>query len=339
MHARRLLNAIALIGAVGLALAQNTCASQPAVRCTLLTSQSNDAIGLLTPMGPPREIAGAPPGTCNAVIAAQGLPTYAPPGAMSSGPDPKLLLFGFEVFFPSPSDPNEATTPNSLSIKAEWIGDRIQDAQVNAAVDPAIPGAQAAALANYPYPNGDAPPPPPQDAGDVRRPYAFGRFDSVFPNADNLCTATLAASEMDYPEIPAHAVNVPIPADGSYASAPGMQADVPLTHVRYEWTSFRAIVSPESLGLQAFATLSVTRDGCQADYQASILSPRVPCTKLDDMGNPVSPPVADASLCSPNAVGSNPFGSGIHPGIAVSCENVGNDANPDFECMPTQTAP
>jgi hypothetical protein len=290
----------------------------------------------MTPIGPPRPAPGAAANACDLVVGAQGLPTYAPPGPMSPGPDPKLLLFGFEVFFPSPSDPNEATTPNALSIKAEWIGDRIQDAQVNAAVDSTL-AAQAAALANYPYPNGDAPPPPPADAGDFRRPYAFGRFDSVYPDGNDICTATLAPSEMDYPAIPAHAVNVAIPGDGSYASAPS-QAAVPLTHVRYEWTNFRAIVSAESLGLQAFATLSVTRDGCQADYQVSILTPRVPCAKLDGALNPVSPPAGDDSLCSPSAAPTNPFGSGIHPGIGVACQNVGNDANPDFECMPTRTS-
>jgi hypothetical protein len=339
MNVRRLLRTAAKLGVSGPLLAHVTCASQPAVRCTLLTSQSNDAIGLFTPVGPPRAVAGAPSNACDAVIAAQGLPTYAPPGPMSPGPDPRLLRVGFEVFFPSPSDPNETTTPNAVAIKAEWIGDRIQDAQVNAATDPAASPMQATALASYPYPNGDAPAPPPADAGNTRRPYAFGRFDSVYPDANDLCSATLAASEMDYPDVPAHKVSVSIPGDGSYASAPGTQPDSPQTHVRYEWTNFRAIVSAESLGLQAFANLTVTRDGCAADYQVSLLTPRVPCAKLDGMGNPVMPPSGDATLCSPDAAPTNPYGSGIHPGIAVSCENVGGDANPDFECMPTRIAP
>jgi hypothetical protein len=313
--------------AIALASAQNTCDSEPPVRCTLLTSEGTDAIGLFTPAGAPAPAAGAASNACDAVIAAQGLPGYSAPGAGSAGPDPKLILLGLETFFPSPADPNEATTPNAIAVKAEWIGDRIQDAQVNAL------------LATYPYGTTTPPAPPPGDADRLDRPYSFGRFDNVYPDANGICTAKLAPSDMTYPDVPAHSVTVPIPGDGSYASSPGPLSDAPATHVRYEWSNFRAIVSAESLGLLAFADLSITRDGCKADYQVTILSPRVSCAKLDDMGNPVMPAQKDDSLCDPNTAPANPYGSGIHPGIQVACQNVGNDANPDFECLPTQTKP
>jgi hypothetical protein len=303
------------------------------------TSLANDAIGRFTLMGMPRVVAGAPSNACTFQQFGQGLPLLFLPSMKQKGPNSMLLLHGFESFSPSPTDPNQSNIPNALALKAEWIGDRIQDAQVNAATDTALPAAMRAALANYPYVNGGEPPLPPADPTNVDRPYAFGKFDSVYPDSNGICTAKLTPSEMDYPEVPTHAVIVSIPGDGSYASPPTL-GDQVATHVRYEWKNFRAIVTTQSLGVEAFANVTITRDGCQADYQVSLLSPRVACTALDNMGNPVVPPVADQSLCNGGTTTKNPFGSGIHPGIPVSCEQVGDPANaPDFECLPTKTAP
>jgi hypothetical protein len=346
-NGRRFLQAVLLLGAIGLALAQNTCGGQPRIRCTMQSSMSSDAIGNFVPMGMPRVVPGAPMNACAVQITRQGLPMYPPPAPPMTTPDPRLLLLGFEPFAPSPTDPNQSNIPSSISLKAEWIGDRIQDAQVNASVDAVyIPdAAERAALANYPYGTSTPPPNPPADPTNPNRPYSFGTFDHVYPDANDICTATLATSEMDYPRIGAHQVLVSIPSDGSYVSTmpdgtPGGQSDVPKTHVRFEWSNFRAIVSTQSLGLEAFANVTITRDGCQADYQVSILSPRVPCTMLDAMGNAILPGTADPSLCNPNAAPKNPFGSGIHPGIPVSCQQVGFDPmSPDFECMPTKMTP
>jgi hypothetical protein len=343
MNARRFLQAVSTLGAIGLALAQSTCDGQPPIRCIMQTSLSNDAIGRFTLVGMPSVVAGAPANACDFQRLGQGLPNLTLPGPKTSGPNPMLLLLGLETFSPSPTDPNQSKVPTALALKAEWIGDRIQDAQVNAATDTSLPAAQRAALANYPYVSGGEPPLPPADPTNVNRPYAFGTFDSVYPDSNGICKATLTASEMDYPDIPAHAVIVAIPADQSYVSGdptmPGMQGDTPATHVRYEWTNVRAIVTTESLGVEAFANVSIARDGCKADYQVSILSPRVPCTALDSMGNALVPATGDQSLCNPNAAPKNPFGSGIHPGIPVRCDQVGDPKSPDFECMPTKTAP
>jgi hypothetical protein len=341
MKVRRFLQAVPTLAlAAGLALAQSGCESEPPIRCIMQGSQTNDAIGQFTPVGTPRVVAGAPANACDFQRLGQGLPgLFLPP--RQKGPNPMLLLHGFEAFSPSPTDPNQSNVPTALALKAEWIGDRIQDAQVNAATDMSLPAAMRAGFANYPYVNGGEPPPPPADPTNVNRPYAFGKFDSVYPDSSGICRATLTASEMDYPEVPTHAVIVGIPGDGSYASAPGTLGDMPATHVRYEWKNFRAVVTTESLGVEAFADVRITRDGCQADYQVSILSPRVPCTATDSMGNPLAPPMADRSLCNGSATPKNPLGSGITPSISpsVSCEQVGDPMSPDFECMPTKTAP
>jgi hypothetical protein len=334
-----------VLAAMSLAVAQNTCGSQPAIRCVVQTSASNDAIGRFTPVGAPRVTPGAAAGSCDALIASRGLPGYPAATADPMGPNPVLLRLGLESFAPSPTDPGQSTTPSSLALKTEWIGDLIQDAQVNAATDPRLSAVQQAGLAKYPYVTTEPPRPPPDDSGRFDRPYSFGTFDSVYPDDSGVCHATLAPSDLAYPDVPAHRVVVPIPGDGSYASAnadgtPGMQADAPATHVRYDWANFRVVVSPESLGVEAFADLTVTRDGCQADYHVSILSPRVPCTALDDSGNPILPGRGDASLCVSAATATNPYGSGIEPSIPVRCEQVGFDPMaPDFECMPTKTSP
>src|SRR5260370_16905557 len=181
--------------------------------------------------------------------------------------------------------------------------------------------------------------PPPAEPNNVKRPYAFGKFDSVYPDSSGICRATLTASELNYPEVPTHAVIVGIPGDGSYASAPGTLGDMPATHVRYEWTNFRALVTTQSLGVEAFVNVRITRDGCQADYQVSILSPRVPCTAVDDMGNALVPPTADPTLCSPTATLKNPLASGIHPAIPLTYQHVDPPPPPSFYYLPTIMPP
>ena len=342
MNARRFLLTAPTVGAIGLALAQSACESEPPIRSTMQTIVANDAIGRFTPMGPPRVVAGAPANACDFQRFGQGLPLLFLPSPKQQGPNSMLLLHGFESFSPSPTDPNQSNIPTALALKAEWIGDRIQDAQVNAATDMSLSAAVRADMANYPYVKGALAEPAllPADPTKLNRPYAFGTFDSVYPDSKGICTATLTASEMDYPEVPTHAVIVSIPGDGSYANAPGTLGDMPATHVRYEWTNFRAVVTTQSLGVEAFADVRITRDGCQADYHVSLLSPRVSCTATDSAGNPLNPPMADPLLCKGSATPKNPLGSGINPSIQTNCEQVGDPKfSSDFECLPTKTAP
>jgi hypothetical protein len=349
MNRRTLIStAAAVVGGIVLAVAQNGCDSQPPIRCMMQTSLVNDAVARFTPVGMPTPVPGAPAMACDNAIQGQELPTYPPvTAANQSGPDPLQLRLGFETFSPSPLDSNLPSEPNTLAIKAEWIGDRIQDAQANAAFSPNLSDSARAAMAIYPYTSmNPAPPLPPDQPENTNRPYAFGKFDSTYPNADGVCTATLTPSEMDYPEVPLHQVFVAIPGDGSYVSpnadnTPGVQSSVSSTHVRYEWTNFRAVVSTQSLGVEAFAHVKITRDGCAAEYDVSMLSPRVTCTVVDPVtGNPVTPAMGDQTLCTATASASNPYGSGLTPGIPVSCEETGSDTqNPDFECLPTRKSP
>jgi hypothetical protein len=101
-------------------------------------------------------------------------------------------------------------------------------------------------------------------------------------------------------------------------------------HVKYAWTNFRAVVSADSIGTQAFADLTITRDGCSANYKVAILYPLVGCE---------SDGKADDALCDPNPTETNPYGSGIGVGIATKCEDVGTGDSPNFVCVPTNMAP
>ncbi len=176
----------------------------------------------------------------------------------------------------------------------------------------------------------------------MHRPYAWGYFDTFYPDADGVCTVTLNPSDLVYPDIPAHmAMMNPL-------------ADRPETHVRYEWKNVEVIVQEAAVGQQLFADLTITRDNCQAHYKVALLSPRTSCANIDDQGNTFG----DPTICSASAVPDVPnptigqlYGSGLPDGVPVACQDLnaspaagdggggGSSAPPDWECVPTKTSP
>jgi hypothetical protein len=279
------------------------CSEQPKNRCKVAPGL---AIAKYT-------MKGAPSGTCTGVKL---------PGLGES--------VGMQPYVPNPTGANAADEVTTFSIKPQWLGERIAEARDSAAIDPAL-AAMKDALVNYPYGSAAATPPP-TDLTTTKRPYAYGKFASVFPDDNGICTAAgVNASDLVYPAIPAHVVR-----DADQTKPPMMVAAEPETSVKYEWTNLRTIQTPASPGTQTFGDLTVTRDGCSVSYGAAILVPRVGCAKMDAGGKAV----ADETACDPAPNATNLFGSGISPGVPTKCEDVAGDpANPDFVCVPTKTAP
>jgi hypothetical protein len=138
--------------------------------------------------------------------------------------------------------------------------------------------------------------------------------------------------------------------------------DQPQTALDYEWSKVRVVIDTVNgnIGGQVYADLTITQDSCTQQFHVTIISPRASCTGQDNMGNPVG----DPSLCAANA-NSDPdnypivgdasmmakiYGSGLFASVPVKCQNIyppaatGGDGGasaptPDFECMPTKTAP
>jgi hypothetical protein len=308
MNAMRIARASVCLAAIGLVLATPAGCSQPAVRCT---AALGEGLARYT-------VKGKVPAEC----ASSTLPG-------SASPDPAMIPFGVESYVPSPADPNAADEVNSMAIKAEWLGTRIQDAQ------------QGGGLPNYPYPSADKiPAPPPFTASNppsTSYPFSWGTFDSVYPDASGIChVSSMTTSKMTYPDIPAHDqkdINGDPVLDDS--GNPVHVDDQPETAVTYEWTNVRTYVAASSIGVQTFADLAITQDGCKISYTVSILVPKVGCASASDPTKP------DPALCDPNPNGpNNPYGSGISEDVIPSCENISADpANPDFECMPPANDP
>jgi hypothetical protein len=258
--------------------------------------------------------------------------------------DPSTFPFGVESYVPSPTDPNAGSEPGSIAIKAEWIGNRIFEAEQASLplLNTSFTSDQYAELANYPYGTGKAPDPPPTGAPSTNFPYAWGAYDTVYPDpSTGLCqVTTMRASDMDYPAIPAHQDCNENDSSCLTGGAPGDAADfpptdvdaVPETKVKYAWSNVRTFVTPTSIGAQTFGDLAITQDGCTVSYHVSILVPRVQCNVTDDNGNVIG---NDPKLCDPNPDGDeNPQGSGITQAVTPSCENIGSKDNPDWECLP-----
>jgi hypothetical protein len=244
----------------------------------------------------------------------------------------------------------------SMAIEPLWVIARIQDAELNATADPML-AAQKDAFAAYPYTAANPSPKlPPDDPTSTDRPYAWGFFDTLYPDANGVCTATLNASDIVLPDIPAHTWTA-----YDYSTTPPspttmMQDDQPETHLRYEWRNVQVVQKGPNVGQLAFADLTITRDGCQAQYHVALLSPQTTCnsTMTDANGNPLP----DVSQCSPTAVPDVPsptiaqlYGTGLPAGVPVECKDLnaapasadagtaGGGSTPDWECVPTQTAP
>jgi hypothetical protein len=286
---------------LALALAAG-CADQPKNKCKVAPGQ---AVARYQRKGPPT-------GTCLNVDL----------------PD-KGELVGVQPYVPDPRSPGAFDEPTSFSIKPLWLGDRIARARGEAAHDPALAGMSEALIA-YPYPSAAAAPPP-TDLATTRRPYALGKFKSLYPDDAGLCTAAgVNDSDMEYPAVPAH--QAPDPDDAARVIAVAFE---PPTQVKYSWSNVRVIQTPRSPGTQTFADLTITRDGCSATYGAAILVPVVACGT--EKGGKT---VADPTACDPNPNPTNLFGSGISQGVPTACEDLaGEPANPSFFCLPTKTAP
>jgi hypothetical protein len=100
---------------------------------------------------------------------------------------------------------------------------------------------------------------------------AQGKFTSVYPDSNDLCHIdTFQLATADIPETDTGS-------DGNPIDPP-----LPPTHVEYQWSNWRTIVKPSSIGGQSFAHLKYTQDGCSAEYDVAILTPEVDCSTDDD---------------------------------------------------------
>ena len=143
---------------------------------------------------------------------------------------------------------------------------------------------------------GEASDPPVADPDAEHHPYGIGKFTSKTPGDDGLCQIpTLAAAELDMPEIP--------------GTEPDVEA-TPATSLAYQWQNFRLAVSAGAQGMQWTAELDYTRDGCSASYRVRAVAPAVSCD--DGQGNP------DDAACERRAAEL----SGVHPSLAggLLCE-------------------
>jgi hypothetical protein len=199
-------------------------------------------------------------------------------------------VIGIEAYSPIVTDPNINDEVTSLAFQSGALGALRDNADGQGLNDP--------------------------DAAHTA--YALGKFDHVFPDSNGTCTASgFTAAELVLPVVPAHQ-------DDEGNDVPEQSA----THIKYEWSNVRTIVTVNSIGTQTFADLTYTQDGCVAHYQVSLLTPNVSCTSEADDTQ------IDASLCNAESDPSTGFaGSGIGQGISVSCD-------PDLQmCLPNRMTP
>ena len=118
---------------------------------------------------------------------------------------------------------------------------------------------------------------------------AQGKFKSVYPDSNDLCHIdTFGVATADLPEASVDSDDNPI------------DPPLPPTHIEYQWSNWRTIVKPSSIGGQSFAHLKYTQDGCTAEYEVSILTPRVEC-KMDEDCEAGNDPYNIKSNISPEA--------------------------------------
>jgi hypothetical protein len=327
LSARHVITAVSSLFAIGAAIASPSgCGSNPPVKCTVesATGINGDAIARYTVLNVNNETACAtsglprtPPPTTTAASGIEENPiSWYVPNLAGSVP------LGVESYTPNPEDPNYSTEYYSMAIKPEWIGVRIADAQ--SITDDK--GNQT--LPYYPYATAaDVPAPPPNGKPGTNFPYAWGQFESIYPDPNGICHVEDMASDLTYPDIPAHSGT---DINGNPVDVP----DQPATQVKYDWTNVRTFVTATAQGVQAYANLAITRDDCTITYSVSILVPRVQCPSSSDST------MGEQAICDPNPDGpDNLYGSGISEAVSPVCENVSNDPkNPDFECLPPESA-
>ncbi len=196
---------------------------------------------------------------------------------------------GLEAYGPLVNDPNVNDEITTLALKSGNVGELVNNAESQGLMD----------------------------ADATHTPYSLGKFDHVYPDDNDVCTASgFTAAEIDLPDVPAYTADdgTPVP-------------EQPATHIKYEWSNVRVIVNASSIGTQTFADLTYTQDGCVAQYQVAILSPYAQCTNADTGA-------LEPNLCNSESDPSTGFpGSGIGPGIPVTCDpTIGL-------CLPDKTAP
>jgi len=329
VNKRTSLQFLSSAGIVAVAIATSGCADQPPIRCGMA---SGPAMGLYQRMGEPKDVKA---GACAALEAAgNALPVR--------GQD-----LTTEEYLPNQEGPASDTQRRSMAIELLWLVDRIIDAKVWASADPALQ-AQSAELANYPYTTANPSPAlPPDDEKNTNRPYAWGFFDGFYPDSNGVCTATLNASDMTYPAVPAHSYIDP--EDEDHMAVIDVDP-VDATHVKYEFKEVKNVIQGASVGQQAFAELTMERDDCQATYHVSILSPLVTCesAELDDKGRHKADPGQCSSEAVANVADPTPqqlYGSGLPAGVEFKCEdmNEGDPADmdyaPEWKCIPTRQNP
>lgn len=291
VRTRRSLQVITSLALLAVALSGGAC-DQPKIRCAATGGET--AVRY--------KIVGDIPKACKDL----GFPG-------TEGQAANMNKIGIETYVPVPTDEDAYNKKNALSLKLGWIGDRIKDAR-----DHLKPP-----LENYPYK--EEPTQLPPDTNDTNFPFTYGKFDDINPGAGNVCKlSAMTPSDMTYPAIPKHTFTN----DNGEDETVDAQDE---TKVKYEFSNLRVIVSPDSIGTQTFADLTVTQDDCTLTYQVSLLYPLVDCgvTKGDKVSG-------DEKKCSAGATDENPFGSGIGEGIPVSCENIGTDADPSYACLPNR---
>src|SRR5262245_19472775 len=116
-------------------------------------------------------------------------------------------VLGVQSFVPDPSKSGDERI--SIGIKSDEVGYAIQ----------------AGELAS----------PPVKDPDSSHSPVAIGKFSTLFPDQDNICTVpSMSTAELDRPEIP--------------AGAQGERQEP--VHIKYEWKNIRVFVTAGQTGLQ-----------------------------------------------------------------------------------------
>jgi hypothetical protein len=375
MNTRLILPAVApSLVAIAFALASTRCDKDPPTRCGMASGPAQARYYVVS--GPTDKTPGS--GACANLFMN---------GSMLPGSGTPLPINGealaTEEYLPDQSSASITnSTPRSMAIEPLWVINRIQDALLNEGDGgdipdagpeggPPVPGLPTS-FSTYPYTaeGGANPQPalPPADPKNSDRPYAWGFFDSLYPDPNGVCTATLNPAVIDLPDIPAHTINEysspyqssqsPDPMgtlwngiDVSNTALGTMQGDQPTTHIEYTWTNVRVLQTGASVGQQMWADLTITRDGCTASYHVALLSPQTTCAATDDAGNTTGP---DLSQCSPTAMPNVPmptqgqlYGSGLPVGVDFGCLNMnapadggpGDLGSSDFECVLTATGP
>jgi hypothetical protein len=324
--------------------------------------QSNEAIAKYTAIGPP-----TPAGMCDNWV----IPYLANNNCSDMNGNPDCVgaaagtvvaePVGLQTYHPNPNDTNQDEEPGSMAFKSEFIGTLIQAYQQQFGTS-ANGGPPAGFNPTYPYDPSLTPAPtgqPPQVTG-TNFVFNWGKFDTVYP-VNGVCTVSnVLESNVTYPAIPQYTVTA---SDGT--SSDGPFSGMAQTTIDYKWTTPLKVVVDDTTGAigdQVFGDLTISQDGCSQSFHVSILAPRVACNATDDAGNTTGPDPTqcNAGAASADQIGLNTpdatmqsqlYGSGLLPGIPVSCQTIvpgplpaqdGGTAMapaPDFECLPEKSGP